>query len=199
MTDSVNPVFTIGYATLGIDRFIHLLRQHDIAAVADVRSQPYSRYTPEYSQDQLKAALADAGIQYVFMGKELGARREEPECYVGGKVRYDLVAKTTAFRDGLGRIESGRQQYRIALLCAEKDPVTCHRAILVSRELARKRVNVQHILHDGTLESHEELEQRLLQLHGRDQVDLFEGETERLDRAYSLQAEEIAFVREGEE
>jgi hypothetical protein len=129
MTESVNRVFTIGYATLGIDRFIHLLRQHDIAAVADVRSQPYSRYTPEYSQDQLKAALAEAGIQYVFMGKELGARRDEPQCYVDGKVRYDLVARTTAFPD-------------------------------------------------GTLESHEELEQRLLQLHGRDQVDLFEGKTD---------------------
>lgn len=194
-----NPVFTIGYASLTIDRFIELLLQHHIDAVGDVRSQPYSRYTPEYSQDRLKTALDKAGIQYVFMGKELGARRGEPECYVDGKVRYDLVAKTPAFRDGITRIEGGHLKYRIALLCAEKDPVTCHRAILISRELSKKKIEVQHILHDGSLEPHEELEHRLLKLHGRDQEDLFEDETERLKGAYSQQADEIAFVREGED
>ena len=199
MNSREHPIFTIGYATLSIDRFIELLCQHAIAAVADVRSQPYSRHTPEYSQDQLKAALNKAGIQYVFLGQELGARRDEPECYVDGKVRYDLVAKTSAFREGIWRLKKGRTSYRIALLCAEKDPITCHRSILVSRELSTDGIDVQHILHDGSLESHDHLEHRLLGFFGRDQVDLFDDEDTRLGRAYSQQAEAIAFVREGEE
>ena len=199
MRAAANPGCTLGYATLSIDGFIDLLRQHDIDAVADVRSQPYSRYTPEYSQDQLKVALGEAGIQYVFMGKELGARRDEPECYVDGKVRYDLVAKTPAFRHGIDRLKKGRQKYRIALLCAEKDPITCHRSILVSRELVKEDIDVQHILHNGSLEPHDQLEQRLLSSYGHDQEDLFDNQDARLERAYRQQAEEIAFVREGEE
>ncbi len=172
----LNPVLTIGYASLPIDRFIGLLRLHRIDVVADVRSQPHSRYMPEYSHDRLKRALENSFIRYVFMGKELGARREEPECYLDGKVSYDLVGRTPAFREGISRLEEGAKSYRIALLCAEKDPLNCHRALLVSRELWRRGMDVKHIIHDGSLESHKDLERRLLPLQERDQADLFENE-----------------------
>ncbi len=199
MTQTANSIFTIGYAALAIERFIELLRLYCITILADVRSQPYSRYSPEYSRDPLKVLLEKSGIRYVFMGKELGARRDEPECYEDSKARYDLIVKTPAFREGIARLKRGALKYRIALLCAEKDPITCHRSILVSRELSREGVNVQHIRHDCSLESQQQLEQRLLKLHERDQVDLFDNKSTRLNYVYTQQADYIAFVREGEE
>jgi uncharacterized protein (DUF488 family) len=197
MTESVYPIFTIGYATLTIERFIELLHLYHIEAVADVRSQPYSRYTPEFTHDSLKSTLSNAGIQYVFLRKELGARRDEPECYVDGKVRYGLVVKTRTFKEGISRLEEGRKKFRISLLCAEKDPLTCHRTILVSRHLSEQGIEILHILHDGTLESQEQLEQRLLRIHGLSQEELFEDETARLSRIYEIQADKLAYVKEG--
>jgi uncharacterized protein (DUF488 family) len=81
-------LFTIGHSNHSIDAFIALLQQHGITAVADVRSHPYSRFLPHFNQSALKAALLNAGIQYVFLGKELGARSADPSCYVNGKLSY---------------------------------------------------------------------------------------------------------------
>src|SRR5688500_10615354 len=107
---------------------------HKIAAVADVRSSPYSARLQQFNKPVLKNALEQVGIAYVFLGNELGARRSEQDCYVEGQARYDLIAKTPAFREGIARVLKGVEKYRMTLLCAEKDPITCHRTILVSRE-----------------------------------------------------------------
>src|SRR5208337_3909202 len=92
----------------------------------------------------------------------LGARSEDPSCYVDGKVQYDLLAQTTLFAQGLDRVCRGTSKYRIALLCAEKDPLTCHRCILVSRYLIARQFDVQHILANGRLESHADALTRLM-------------------------------------
>ncbi len=197
--NSEASIYTIGYSTHSIESFISLLKANQIHVIADVRSQPYSRYKPEFSQKELKNSLQAEGLQYVFLGRELGARRDEPECYVDGKIDYSLVEKTKLFQKGIERLEKGMKQYRIALLCAEKDPIGCHRAILISRYLWKMGVPVVHIHDDGNLESHEQLEQRLLALYGRDQEDLFMLPKDRLEEVYRIQQEKLAFVREEEE
>lgn len=128
-------LFTIGHSNLSIDAFIALLQRHGITAVADVRSHPYSRFLPHFNQSALKAALLNAGIQYVFLGKELGARAADQSCYVDSKASYEKIAATELFLEGIQRLLTGSEKYKISLMCAEKDPITCHRSILVCQHL----------------------------------------------------------------
>src|SRR5206468_76629 len=130
---------------------------------------------------------------YVFLGEELGARRKEPFCYVGGKARYELIEQAPLFRSGLDRLRRGVDQYRVALMCAEKDPVTCHRAILVAKAL-RSEMPIRHIVARGSVEPQDEMEGRLLQIWGGRGQDLFQSHEERVEDAYRCQAEEIAYV-----
>ena len=191
-------IYTVGHSNGSAEAFIALLRQHRITAIADVRSHPYSRYLPHFSQPALKAALREAAIRYVFLGRELGARPDDPGCYDNGRAVYARIAATPAFARGLERVRQGAATERIALLCAEKDPITCHRTILVCRHLRGPDLAIAHILADGSLEAHAALEQRLLRLHGLDQLDLFNPRP--LDRlieeAYDPQGEQIAYTKE---
>ena len=159
-------LFTIGHSNHSIEVFIALLQQHGVTALADVRSHPYSRYLPHFNQTPLKTALFDAGIRYVFLGRELGARPSDPTCYVDGKALYEIIASTELFSQGIQRILKGAETYKIALMCAEKDPITCHRAILVGQHLREFTLDINHILRNGNLETHQHLEERLLELHG---------------------------------
>src|ERR1700674_3398382 len=147
-------IFTIGHSTHPQKRFIALLLQHGITALCDVRSKPYSRVNPQFNREELKESLRERCIKYVFLGKELGARSEDPMCYENGKVQYDRLAHTDLFRRGLERVQNGMKDYRLALMCAEKEPLECHRTILIARHLADLGFDVQHIHADGRLESH---------------------------------------------
>jgi len=187
------PLFSIGHSSLEMETFLMLLALHRIEAVADVRSQPYSRRFPRFSRLALEPVLGAAGIHYAFLGRELGARREEKACYVGGAVCFDRVAASPAFASGLARLREGIVRYRIALLCAEKDPLDCHRMVLVARHAARF-ADVFHILADGALESHEKTEQRLLQRYAQNEADLFLSRENRLADAYARRGVEIAWV-----
>lgn len=194
-----NTVFTIGHSTHPIDEFIDLLRQHHVTAVADVRSSPYSRFNPQFNREPLKAALADAGIQYVFMGIELGARSPDRACYVDGRADYDLLAKTPQFHQGLERIVHGAESHVIALMCAEKDPLTCHRAILVSRQLSPRGITIQHIREDGCVESNDDAISRLLVETGSADNDLFRSREELIDEAFRRRGLEIAYTERASE
>ena len=186
-------LFTIGHSTHSWEKFLELLRQHCIEAVADVRSSPYSQYNPQFNRESLQLALRQQGISYVFLGEELGARRSEPECYVNGRVDYALIARTPAFARGLDRLVQGAAKMRIAVMCAEKDPLDCHRCILVSPRLKERGINVQHIHDDGTLEGQEEAEQRLAQKFDLAERELFQSDAEVLTEAYRRQGEKIAY------
>ena len=186
-------LLTIGHSNRSPDEFVELLRQNRVTAVADVRSQPYSRHLPHFNREPMKALLRGHGISYVFMGEELGARRNERECYVDGQARYELIERTPTFQSGLERIRTGVSQQVVALMCAEKDPMTCHRAILVARAL-RTEFDIRHIVSAEELESHDELEQRLLRRWNLDGKSLFLSVDELLQDAYEKQAAEIAFV-----
>jgi uncharacterized protein (DUF488 family) len=186
-------LFTIGHSDHATGAFIDLLRQHGVTALTDVRSSPYSRRCPQFNREALAAEVERAGIRYVFLGAELGARRSEPECYEDGKARYSLIARSPLFAQGLERVRQGAEQYRIALMCAEKDPLTCHRAILVCRHLRDSMSPILHIREDGRLESHEELESRLVNAAGLSEGDLFRSREELLEEAYDWQGDRIAY------
>lgn len=188
-------VFTIGHSTHSQERFISLLRKHAVAVVCDVRSQPYSRANPQFNREILKQFLHARGIRYVFLGRELGARSEDATCYVNGKVQYDRLAQTELFHRGLHRVETGMKKFRIVLMCAERDPIECHRTILVARYLSKGGVTIRHIHADGSIETHVEAMQRLArQLHLRvDEHDFFQSPADLFEQAYRLQGARIAY------
>ena len=189
----MNVLFTIGHSTHPAERVLGLLGQHGVTAVADVRSRPYSRMNPQFNREAFTALLKAAGIAYVFLGRELGARTEDRNCYVEGKVQYGLLAQTELFRAGLDRLILGMASHRVALMCAEKDPLTCHRTILVSRHLAARGVAVEHILEGGRLESHDAALSRLLSELGLPEHDLFRGREEIVEEAYAKRGAHIAY------
>jgi uncharacterized protein (DUF488 family) len=191
-------IHTVGHSNHPIERFLFLLQRHGITAVADVRSTPYSRFNPQFRREPLQEALAGAGIQYVFLGEELGARSRDPGCYdAEGRVSYAKLARTDLFRKGIERLKTGMSDFRVSIMCAEREPLECHRTILVARELVREGVDVAHILADGSLEEHGHAMQRLvasLELTG---ADLFSSPEDVVERAYDLQASRIAYVKKG--
>jgi uncharacterized protein (DUF488 family) len=187
-------VFTIGHSTHTLQRFIALLKLHDITALADVRSKPYSRTNPQFDREDLKKQLREVGITYVFLGKELGARSEDPSCYDHGRVQYGRLALTELFRKGLDRVQEGMKKYRLALMCAVKEPLECHRTVLVARHLAALGIPVQHILADGRLESQADLLDRLMRQLGLPESDMFRSHEDVLSDAYRIQESRIAYT-----
>jgi uncharacterized protein (DUF488 family) len=192
-------VFTIGYSGRSFAEFLGLLRENAIAVIADVRSQPFSKFNADFNQDALKRDLTRARIHYVFLGAELGARTSDESCYVEGKVQYDRLAATAPFQAGLDRVSKGRATHRLALMCAESDPLMCHRCILVSRHLRARGVPVRHILENGLVEEHEATMRRLMQrLRISEMYPSWTGE-QMLALAYETQGSQIAYRKESDD
>jgi len=177
-----------------LEYFIDLLRRHRIEAVADVRSTPYSRRQPQFNRNDLQSALKAAGIAYLFLGKELGARSEDSSCYEEGRVKFRRLARTARFRSGLDRVMANARRMNVALMCAEKEPLDCHRTVLVARELIEAGSTVDHILEDGRLEPHEDTIRRLFTRLKLPERDLFLGDEELLDQVYAEQEKRIAYT-----
>ena len=186
-------LFTIGHSTHPLKFFLELLRKHEVSAVADVRSAPYSRYCPQFNKEALAQRLREHGIKYVFLGRELGARSDDPSCYLNGRVQYSRLARKQAFREGIERLKKGASDYRIALMCAEGEPLECHRTLLISQELDREDLKVEHIHADGHLEPHREAMERLPDLVGLPRETLFRTKEELLAEALARQEERIAY------
>lgn len=188
-----NAIYTIGHSTHSIEHFVHLLKRHSITAVCDVRSKPYSRVNPQFNRESLKDTLASSGVKYVFLGRELGARTDDRSCYCNGRVQYDLLAKTSVFRKGIDRVKKGAADYRVALMCAEKEPLDCHRTILVSRILSEDGVQIRHILGDGMIEEHTRAIKRLVTMLKVPSSDMFRSEEVVIEDAYTQQGNQIAY------
>ena len=110
-------LYTIGHSNRTLDSFLSVLASHGITAVADVRSHPYSKANPQFDRNTLSDALEAHEIEYVFLGKELGARSNDERCYLNGKVQYDRLARAELFQEGLRRIQRGMEKYRIVSHC----------------------------------------------------------------------------------
>ena len=188
-------LYTVGHSNHSIGKFIGLLSANGITAVADVRSRPFSRRYPQFNKERLAAVLAQHNIAYVFLGKELGARSEDPSCYENGKVQYGRLAATPAFKAGIERVLAGAQKFRVALMCAEKEPLDCHRTLLVSRALESVGAEIAHILADGSLESQQKTMSRLVGLVGLSKEDLFQH-NDLIAAACRLREDKIAYIKE---
>lgn len=191
-----NTALTIGHSTHSASSFLDLLRQHGVTAIADVRSVPISRFTPQFNRGTVERSLYRAGIKYVFLGQELGARTRDAACYVDGRVQYSRLAQTPEFANGIERLLKGAQTERIAIMCAENEPLDCHRTVLIARVLAERGVTISHIHGDGHIESHLMAMRRLMARFGLDEADLFHTPTERLEEALSRQEQRIAYNNE---
>lgn len=187
-------ILTAGHSNHELGHLLRILHANQVTAVADIRSAPYSNYCPQFNREALQASLEADGIHYVFLGDELGARPQDSACYKDGKVQYKLMADTPLFKKGLERVVSGSKRYRIALLCTEKDPLECHRSVLISREFEALGINVSHILEEGSLETQDEAMNRLLQQCGLDRGDLFRSKEELIEEACARQEKEVAWV-----
>jgi len=196
MSALTNPVLTVGHSTHSIEIFLTLLTRHGVTALADVRSTPYSRTNPQFNRETLERHVKEHAINYVFLGAELGARSNDLTCYDHGRVQYARLAQTDLFRAGIDRVIRGANEFRIALMCAEKEPLDCHRTILVARALVDLDVTVQHILADGRLESHDATMERLLKIVGLPDHELFRSRDELVTEALFRQEQKVAYVDE---
>ena len=185
-------LLTIGHSNIAADRFIGLLRGAGGEAVADVRSTPASRFCPWFSSKNLAARLQQEGMAYAAVGGALGGRPRDPALYCDGIADYEAMAKQPEFRAGLDRLLDIAAQRLVCLMCAEREPLDCHRCLLVARALAERGLKIGHILHDGAVEPHDATEHRLLALCGASD-DLFTGQGERLAAAYRRRARAVAY------
>jgi len=186
-------LFSIGHSNIPIDRFVGMLHGAGVNAVADVRSTPVSRRCPWFSAANLVARLQQEGMFYLSFGEALGGRPRDPALYRDGAADYEAMANRPAFSAALARLLAEAARRRLCLMCAEREPLDCHRCLLVARGLADSDLAVGHILHDGTIEPHTVTEQRLLAWNGPD-ADLFvTGQRERLATAYDRRTRAVAY------
>ena len=161
--DERRALLTIGYGNQrSFDDFVALLLNYDVNYLVDVRTKPFSKFRPEFSQEPLAKNLKRSGVAYIMLGDALGGHPADPACYTDGKVDYGKVRERDWFIEGLTRLETGwREGHRIAIMCAEASPERCHRTKLVGEALAARGVIVAHIDADGSVVSHEAVIARL--------------------------------------
>ena len=171
----MKAIKTIGHSNHPIERFVALLKAGGVERLVDVRSMPWSRRWPQFGRERLAKSLAEAGIAYAWEGEALGGKPK-----TGGG--YDDAAARPEFKDAIGRLIADGAGTTLCLMCAEKEPLDCHRTVLVSRRLAERGIAIEHLLADGTVRPHADVEEALLKKSGG--ADLFEDRDARLARAY---------------
>jgi uncharacterized protein (DUF488 family) len=185
-------LFSIGHSNIAAERFLALLRDVGVDTIADVRSTPFSRRFPWFSGRVLAATLTQHGMTYLAYGDTLGGRPRDAALFRDGVADYEAMARQPDFQTGLDRLLADAARSRVCLMCAEREPLDCHRCLLVARSLAERGLTIGHILHDGTVEPHAATEQRLLALTGASDDLFVTGQDERLASAYRRRARAAA-------
>ncbi|ARO31300.1 hypothetical protein NXC14_CH03396 [Rhizobium sp. NXC14] len=193
-SNTQSTLFTIGHSTHTYEKFLSLLLHAGITAIADVRSSPFSKHFSHFNGDTLKRELRKDGIEYSFLGEELGGRPTSPDFFCEGVADYEKMAKADKFKRGLSRVIEGARTYQVALMCSEHNPLDCHRCLLVGRALKENGLDVRHILSDGRIRSHRHIEDNLLALLGNTTGDLFMPAQDRLSAAYRDRASKVAYA-----
>jgi len=153
------PIFTIGHGTRPINELLDLLKKYGIDYLADVRTQPYSKFNPQYNRESLHRSLNQQNIKYIYLGDALGGRPQDPSCHDSmGRVDYNLVRQQDFFKNGIERLRSAHEkQLKVALLCSERKPELCHRSKLIGRTLQDENIPVRHIDEQGELKTQDQL------------------------------------------
>lgn len=146
-------LYTVGHSNLTVPAFLSLLQEKAVQVVVDVRSAPYSRYVPHFNKDALEPVIRSADLKYLFMGREIGGKPTDPELLdEHGAVLYEKIAASKTFDDGINRLLRGVADWTIALMCAEEDPLSCHRHHLIARELeCNRNIAVWHLRANGSM------------------------------------------------
>jgi uncharacterized protein (DUF488 family) len=168
---------TIGHSNHPVERFVDLLKKGGVELLVDVRSAPYSRRFPQFGRETLAKSLQAAGIAYAWEGEALGGKSGGTS---GGG--YGAAAARPAFKTALDRLIESSTGATVCLMCAEKEPLACHRTVLVARRLAERGAAIEHLLADGRTRPHAEIEEALLAKTGSG--DLFDDRAQLLARAY---------------
>ena len=198
MKGTRHPIYTIGHSSHPIDTFVLMLQRHRVDEVVDVRSSPYSSYMPHFNSEVIGRVLDQIGVRYVFSGRELGGRPMDPSCYgLDGRVRYDKVANTDQFDHSIRDLTRWANGRRLALMCTEKDPLDCHRALLVAQSLVAYEVDVEHILADGSLENHDDALDRLaISFKLPPNGDMFRDRAAVIEEAIARQTKKVGYISE---
>lgn len=191
-------LFTVGHSNLDLDVFLAVLAQHGVQELCDVRSRPASFRFPQFNRELLEAGLCSAGIHYEFLGETLGGRPADPRAYrEDGRVDYAARRLAPDFAEGIERAVAFSQTNVTAIMCAEEDPLQCHRFLMICPALLEHGVSPVHIRRGAVLETQGAAEDRLLVLHGFDDVtstSLFaSGRDAALRDALILQSRDFAF------
>jgi len=169
-------VYSIGHGNKKIEDFIQELKAFEIQFLLDIRSKPFSKWNPQFNQNELKFKIEENGTKYVFVGDTLGGLPEDRSCYDNnGKVVYDLIKEKDFFKEGLERLTTANEkQIKIAIMCSESKPEECHRSKLIGQELLKKKISLKHIISDKMFKSQEMVMAELTK--GKGTVDLFGNE-----------------------
>ena len=198
-------VYSVGYTAFEQEELIGILKELSISCLIDVRSVPMSSYSPQYNKGVFDKVLKENGIRYRNY-QEFGARQDDANYYSDDDyLDFDKYVKSELFISGMEKVEAGiNLGFRFVFMCAEKDPINCHRAIMVTRAFSESGYEVFHIRPHKEkkyyLESQGDLEKRLVKLNGDniDQLSLFENDEVRICRAYKKQNRMIGFRKEEE-
>jgi uncharacterized protein (DUF488 family) len=154
------PIYTIGYGNRINGDFVKLLQNFEIKFLVDVRTQPSSRFNPDFSKDELEKRLKQHSIRYIFMGDSLGGRPKDSSCYIDGKVDYAKVREKSFYQKGISYLHTAwGKQLRIALMCSEAKPQECHRSKLIGNTLAENQIDVAHIDEAGATKTQLQINQ----------------------------------------
>jgi len=194
----MKPLFTMGHSSLEFPQFVRRLQDSSVELLIDVRSRPHSSRFPQFSQPDFEKMLGDEGFSYLYLGEELGGRPDDPDAYRSdGRVDYRKRRRSYAFRAGVERILAEIERRTCALMCAEEDPLECHRFLMICPELVLMGIQPFHIRKGSKLEDQVAAENRLLELNGFGDVatcTLFpQARAEALEEAYELQAGKFAY------
>ena len=194
-------IYTIGHSNYEANQFITILHSYSIDTVVDIRSAPYSKYCPQFNKKTIDQVLNNSGVKYLFLGKELGARPDSSECYEYNRVKFDMLKKTELFKQGIEKLKDSANKCTVALMCSEKEPINCHRAILISRVLKEEGVKVRHILDENETVSQDDIEKQLQEKFKLEPLlfDKADAEQGRVDEAYRKQEEKITYSHNAEE
>jgi uncharacterized protein (DUF488 family) len=168
-----STIYSAGHGNKSIEVFIRELRSFGIEYLMDIRTKPYSKWSPQFNQTSLRRELEKSGIIYVFTGDSLGGLPDDRSCYdINGKVRYDLIREKDFFKQGLKRLLTANdKRIRLAIMCSEAKPEECHRCKLVGEELRKNLISLNHIISENRIKSQETVMCELTK--GNGVVDLF--------------------------